>query len=428
MRGATLILAALLAASPASAQDRPERPFLGLFGPGAGGNDGQTLDLKVSLFGAYDDNLTADAGGGGGVSQALQVSGIYSGFAADLNYALRSDAITLAAAAQSSMRYQDALAEPWMGSHGASLSLSAKLGRRGSLSLVQQASYTPYQVLDLFPTASGAAPGVPVAFDWRVGLEDRFGYGTRASVSHEIGARSGVLFSYDYGATRGSQDAFNLDSHGLGGGWHTRIGRWAGLNLGYGLRLADYAAAGAATRRIHDIDIGATYARPLSFSRRTHVSFSSGAAVMEDGAQRRYNAIGNADIVHEIGRTWSLRGAYRRDASFVEAFPDPLFTDGVTLSLGGLANRRLRMSAGGGFSNGTVGYDAAQRIETWNGTARLELAVSRPMAVSVEYFYFHYDFARTIQLPDGVSHRAERQGVRVGLTLWAPIVGSRRTR
>ncbi len=45
---------------------RPERPYRGLFGGNAADpNSRQNLDLTVSFYGAYDDNVLAGRGQGG---------------------------------------------------------------------------------------------------------------------------------------------------------------------------------------------------------------------------------------------------------------------------------------------------------------------------------------------------------------------------
>src|SRR5215510_353246 len=75
------------AAGTASAQvEKRQRAARGLFGgPEASPNSPQQLDITASLFGAYDDDVTADAGGGL-AGTAAGLGGVYSGLTTGLSY------------------------------------------------------------------------------------------------------------------------------------------------------------------------------------------------------------------------------------------------------------------------------------------------------------------------------------------------------
>jgi hypothetical protein len=47
--------------------------------------------------------------------------------------------------------------------------------------------------------------------------------------------------------------------------------------------------------------------------------------------------------------------------------------------------------------------------------------VTKALATYVEYVYYFYTFSPTLPLPPGVPPGLTRNGVRVGLTLWAPL-------
>jgi hypothetical protein len=73
-------------------------------------------------------------------------------------------------------------------------------------------------------------------------------------------------------------------------------------------------------RVLHNVQAGINYGRPLSISRRTSFSFSTGSAIAvrddlsnPDAAPATTARLtGNASLTHELGRTWTARATYRR--------------------------------------------------------------------------------------------------------------------
>jgi hypothetical protein len=126
-------------------------------------------------------------------------------------------------------------------------------------------------------------------------------------------------------------------------------------------------------------------------------------------------------LTHQIGRTWSARAAYRRGADFVEAFSAPVFTDAVTVALDGFINRRTDVAAAVAYSGGNVVQARSNPFETYTATARLRFGLTRQLAAYAEYLFYDYDSAG-VALNANVPPRVSRHSVRVGLTLWVPLL------
>ena len=56
-------------------------------------------------------------------------------------------------------------------------------------------------------------------------------------------------------------------------------------------------------------------------------------------------------------------------------------------------------------------------FDTYTVSAKVRQELARQLALDVEYLYYFYDFG-LVQLPLGVPSAMERNGVRVGLTVF----------
>jgi hypothetical protein len=131
---------------------------------------------------------------------------------------------------------------------------------------------------------------------------------------------------------------------------------------------------------------------------------------------------GNAYLNRQVGRSWDARLEYRRGMQFVEGFPDPFFSDTVSTTLEGFAGPRTRLSFGATYTSGDVGVLTDRSYDTYNANAHAQLAATRWLAFYADYFFYHYKFAPGVVLPFGIGRGLDRNGVRVGVNLWAPLL------
>jgi hypothetical protein len=424
------VAGAVLAASVhvAGAQDAtPARPYRGLFG-GTDPNRHQQLELIWTTTGAYDDDVTADTQRS--FDQRQQVNGSYGAAAASLRYDVRGRHATFAATGGVSGRFSpDRAGFGDVDTHG-DATFTVTAGKSTSISAFQAVRHQPYYQLNFLPSAAPPAPSslppsAPAAplrdgalaslssseLDGRVQLVERFG--TRSSLT------AGYAYRYSRftGAPAPSRWQFGNASFSQG------LSRYVALRLGYGYgEDRDGLHPQSAPVTSQNIDLGVDYTRPLSRSRRTTLGFSSGSTVIAYQSVRYYRFLADASLTREIGRTWNARITYHRGIQFVEGISSPLYADNIQTRVGGLLSRRVEIGLSGGYSNGQVGLSATDRgYRTYSGAADLGVALSRSLSLRVQYFRYYYDFGGAV-LPGGVPSRFDRQGVRLGISGWLPLV------
>ena len=107
---------------------------------------------------------------------------------------------------------------------------------------------------------------------------------------------------------------------------------------------------------------------------------------------------------------------------FVEFFQQPVTTDAVFASLGGLISRRLSFQSSAGQSTGSVGFNGPSNgFQTDYATVSLSYGLTRMLAIGLGYSYYRYKFDAGLQLPTGVLSRTDGQSVYAFLNVWEPL-------
>lgn len=423
------LLLAGLGAGLASAQpaERPQRPFRGLFGGDERDpRSRHRLDFNVSLEEAYDDNITAEGAGSGVVDPRFHLGGFYSGLGARLTYTRRGDAVSFFGGGGTALRYYPQFRDLAAVSQYARVGLNASLGRRLSVRVAETATYSPFYVIGVFPDFSSrfALDEFVPSVDYTISARKALASESAAALTYRLTTRTSADFSYVFRNTDFVEDdSLDLKAHLVGGRLTHQVTRHASVRAGYaygeGL-YGFYTEAGPV--RNHNIDIGADYNRALSVSRRTTFGFAFGSAVIANEQDRLFRLNGDASLTHEMGRTWTARLTYRRGVGYVEGFSQPFFSDSVSADLNGHVSRRLEFNALAGYSTGEIGFVASSNYDTYRGSLRLRFALSRLLATYGEYFYYHYEFPPHVSLPAGLPRSLDRQGARVGLSFWLPLL------
>ena len=416
---------------------RPERPFRPLFGDPRGAT--RSLVFSADLAVAYDDNVLADQGTGSTAPTSplvtdprYQQSGVYNALNTSLAYSHRARRVSLTAAGGSAFRYYPDLTGFTAIHHTASADVSGMLGSRTTVRASQQISLAPAYQLILFPAVTPAQGfGAletsfvdPVVTNPDLSVYARRGFisSSSAALSQELSSRSSVSAYYDLTRAEFSGRELDLRRRTAGVRFSRGLSRHASLRIGYAHMEGSYGFGGQDRLSGHNIDAGVDYNRALSFSRRTTLGFAVGSNAVSNGEQTRYDVTGHATLNHHIGRSWTAFAAYRRGMWFEDGFPEPIFSDSVTLGLGGYLSRRLEFRSQAGYSTGSVGFGSAGNgFDTYMGTARLQYGLTRYLATYVEYLYFHYEFSTATLLPGAFPRGLDRQGVRGGVSLWVPL-------
>jgi hypothetical protein len=178
----------------------------------------------------------------------------------------------------------------------------------------------------------------------------------------------------------------------------------------------------------HGAEFGVDYVRPLSATRRMTFSFGlgSGAANIPGTLSSpgyEYRALADASLTYQFRRSWEMRAGYRRGLEQIQELTEPVYTDGVTAAVAGFFTEKLDFAASVGYASGTPAVTrSGQAFDTYTASARLRRSLRRNVAVYLAYLYYFYDFTSVAQLQPGVPPSMERNGVRVGLTVWLPAV------
>ena len=410
------------------------RPFRGLFG-GPADPTKSSLDLRFSAFGAYDDDLLAGYTGASTLPSAAQQSGMFGSTTAGLTYTRPGDRFAMGTNADVSASQYPSVNET-IGMYRADGNLSARLTRTTRVIASGNFAYAPEYRLGLFvdpTTLSGSAnPFQTVSTDYDLFHLKTFRSGGNVVISQALGRRATAEAYYDLGNVDYLHNSqLNYRDQVAGARFVNRFSQHLALRAGYAYDTATYGLV-PGVRRIHNIDLGVDFSRPLSRSRRTTLSFSTGSAILTGPDQltpgsnkNTYYFVANAALRHEIGRTWTATGAYRRSVDWREGFVQPFLSDGVTGSLEGLISKKLHFTSSADYAFGTVGFSSVQednRYDSVSAQAGLEYAVSRTVAVFSRYVYYHYHFDSGVTLDPRLVPALDRQGARVGVTVLLPVV------
>jgi hypothetical protein len=430
-------VAAQLVGSDSPPPASMRRPYRGLFGDPGDPETPQSLILSASLFGAYDDNVTTGVTGRQTFDPRLQRSGSYYGATAGLNYSLAKSlqraSFDIASGVSASGYRLDSDNNIVPHAHVAG-NLSYLLGRRTAVTLSPRVVYSRYYRFMLFPSLlgfddDGALAGSP---DTELFERTALRYGASVGFSHGFDARSSLSATYmtsfvDY--QDGEFEDWRMQGAGIN--FDRRLTANATLQLGYGYRMSESPDLQTGPRETHNLNVGVSYSRALSFSRRTSFAFSTGSAILvnDDLAvagtdpRMRFRLLGNATLNHEIGRTWTAQAAYSRGFVFREGFDDPFFTDAVSASVGGFVTRRLDLALLAHWSFATLDRPGnANNHDSVGASAQARYALTQFLALFARYVYYEYKFGENVPLDPDLARALDRHGVRVGITASLPLI------
>ena len=414
----------------------PPRAPQGLFGgilPDAGAR--VRLDVSASIVEGYDDDVPAE------VQPVVDRSSLQSGgFSTFLTgaaaFAYRGSRAEVAANASSTVRYYGELGETRSVGHSAGVGVDARLSDRATLLLNQSVSYSPTYFYDLFPIGGVVEPGDAgtTTSDFTVSDRESTTYRTTASLRHEFSTRDRLTLGgeYEYTDRLSESDVWSdISGYTFRGGFSRDLARNTTLSTSgrYHSGHHGYIREGLTTEL--GADVGLEFRKPLSATRQTAVRFSVGLTGLDlpesrtavPGDRRQYRTVGDVSYAFQFGRTWEARAGARRGVEYLADLPEPVFADSVSAGVDGLLSRRVDVAASAGYSNGeSVLNRGGERFDTYSATAQLRVALGRSVATYVQYLYYYYDFRGTTQLLAGIPAALERQGVRVGLTVWAPAL------
>jgi hypothetical protein len=398
----------LFAAAAEAQQAQPQRPYRGLFGQRDHDPNGrQPIDFTMSLNEGYDSAGVDQLGTN---SLGVRRAGLYSNLDTALRITRGRRDRRLTVTAGDALRYYPGPGSPlWQSAH---------------LAMSQGVGYTSYYQFELFPALSLGGDQMPKgpSSDYAVGNQPAYTYTSAIQFDQKLNTRSELRLQYDRQSVMFSVPGSDLRTQSGGIRLTHHLNRYSGFHAGIIARDAQYGLSGD-VNQIHsyDIDVGLEYDRPISFSRRTTLRFSSGSSLVPQAGRMYYRVTGNASLTHQIARTWTASLRYDRALQFVQALPQPFFSDSITAGMRGNPSRRVDLSFSGGYSAGAIGVSAeGGALGTYTGSAQIGMSLNRHSALYSEYLYYHYRFGRQT-FAAAFPGLLDRQTARIGLKLWFPL-------
>ena len=403
---AVVLLATVFASAPARAQT-------------AGAQQPDTvLSVMATAAAGYDTDITSRRR-----NPDADTDAAHTGAQLSLNFSKRAEDKNFYLAGRSEYRryYADQPINATM--HSAAAGLSAPLGRRVNFNASTQATYSPRFVFSVLPVTSDVPFDQLPALDYGITARDTVAYQARGSLRFDLSPRSDISIGYAHGRFFDMDDQYGLQTHMFSGQYTRTLTRYTRLNFGYSEHRGSYDLASAperSVRRMRTIDAGINYSRPLSLSRRTTFSFGTGSTAFDRNGRTVYNVIGNARLNHQLARFWTLGIGYSRRVGFIGGFDEPILADAVSAQVSGSLGRRVLLSAGAGYANGSVGLTTQRPTDhrSIQGNVRADIPIARGrMSAFAHYFYYRYRFGESVNLPIGIDSELSRNGVRAGLTV-----------
>jgi hypothetical protein len=423
---------ALVAATPASAQSTSSRPlpvFRGLFGPDERESTRPTsLDLNWTVYSAQDDNtfLATDADV---LDAPLQANRIYTGATVSAVYQRRPKRSTLSISGSSAGRYYPDLREIVTTRYSGGMTLDSLLAKNWRLQLAESASFSPFFQIAVSPVAPEApdalAPAAAAAppGDDAVARQHAMQYGSFVGVTHTISERTSLAWNYGARYTQVFDGGSDTNTQRGGVAYVHGLTKYVGLRLGYAYGIA-FAGPTALPITSQDLDVGLSYGRAFAPSRRTTFGFSSGSSFVSEGdGSLHYVVTGSARLTRRLAPRWTSQVLYDRGLSVPDGATRPFFADTIAANITGYINGRTSVRLQPQYSHGVVGLSGVTNAyNSGSSTTRLEMAISHHLALYIEHFYYRYRFASGVGLPPLLMSSVDRQGARVGLTVWTPLV------
>lgn len=416
-----LLLAGSVASATAFAQEAPTpapprdlHVYRGLYGPT---DVEQTLPERLfftlSTYGAADDSTAFGAGDISDVT--LQSRRIYEGAQTRLSFRRQRTRSLINFESTSALRYYPGLHDVTTSQHGGNLAASFALSSRVKLQIGLAGAYSPYY--EFHPGQGASGPTGSPEQDFSITRQRTLGYGALGALT--IATTRHSEFTIDGGGRYtqflGAPDFF---SHSAGARFSKRMSRDVSLVLGYSSGfLGRSDGRGTLTS---NIDAGINYNRGFLISPKTTLGFSTGSAIVAARGGQQFELIGAAFLKHQVSGRWSTEATVSRGLQTIDTAPRPFIGETVTASFSGYLTRRIGVRLAPSYGHGTDVADVAGSYRSYSTQARIDVAFSRFWAVYVEHFLYNYRMTggAGISLPPGL----DRQGVRTGLVLWAPLV------
>jgi hypothetical protein len=435
------IAVSLVACAAADAQPRPTGgPFSGLF-RGSPKEQPQTLDLRGSAFGSWDDNVLAQAPNGPGAFNLIPSTvkpGLASGWQAGLAYGFHTSGtrsqLTLNGNGSVQQFGSTSSQRLLFQNYDANAAFRTNITAKISTTFSAQSSYMPfYQYLPFL--ANTASADSPVSSDLGFAVNSTWvrSEGASASIEDRITKRTSIsgTVGLDQRYLTADQTTLNTDTASMR--LTHNLTRKFSFHIGYGVQEARYStrANNAQPFRQGFVDFGFGYGDglTLTFARYYTLNLTIGAAIAKNGDQQsvlttgkqtQFLVNGSATLSRSLG-TWDASIGYTRGTSYVIGFTEPFDLDSANAGISGPIVSRLFLSVGAGASRGQQIFAQAGSIVAYTGSGRLNLALASNLGLYAQVSYYKYSVPNALEI-FGFMPQLERRSATVGINAWVPLL------
>jgi hypothetical protein len=389
------------------------------------------LDFTLDFFGGWEGDLSNVL-----VDPSTGIVGDTSGGLGGLNARLSTEHegehLRFNFGGDASVRYYPALVDEVVPGYGVTLELQSREARRVSWRVSQLFSYAPFNTLSYL--SEGIVVGAP-SVDYQISTAQSLQSDTAGRLGFRVSRRGEISLRGGYNIVEASEN----DEFGGVRRWHAgavythNVGRYIDAYGGYSYNVSEFRqepgsdASALNQPVIGTIEAGVNYARALSFSRRTTLSFRTGTSTVDYGGSTEFQFIGAARLNHQIGRTWNVAGGYERSVRFVQTFVQPALMDTVTVDASGRTSQRTAIQAAASYINGAVGpRQVGNDLDNGWASVQFRWALAQRVAFFSQYFYFRSELGPLVFVPESLGRDQQRHGIRVGLSLGTTLLGERR--
>ncbi|HYE86791.1 MAG TPA: hypothetical protein VEA16_10580 [Vicinamibacterales bacterium] len=216
---------------------------------------------------------------------------------------------------------------------------------------------------------------------------------------------------------------FDLSSRGARGQWKRQLTRDMAVRAGYGREEMRHRPEGVERLFVNEIfDVGVDYAQALSLARRTTFSFATETSmVRENAGPKRFRINGHVMLERHFQRTWIAQLSGHRTTEFLPGFRSPVFTERAQASLAGYLAPRLLLNMNASGGQGQAGFSDPRKFISYQGDAKVTVAVTRHLGVFTQYVYHHFQSPPDPQAMFAFP-RVARQAVSVGVQTWISLI------
>jgi len=422
---------AVAAAQDLTSQPEPARMYRGLFeGTRPLEGTGQKLVLELKVYEGHQDEGPT-SGSDATLQRSLPLNDWFEGITGGPIYVRRGDQLSFGGQGMFTIRHYHETGDVTPINELGVGWVEMEPTDKTIIRVHEFVRYSPYYLHSgLGNFSGGELNDLSVDLNEPIGDRPTTTFATNAEVTQHLGHRWDLTGYVTMRSTNVENDpALDLTQRQA----HVRLSHAISNHLrahfGYGVHTVQYQS-GLSVLNSQDLDIGVDYTRSLSLTRKTYFNFMTGSTAMRRVGNYSFHLIGDVGLTRELGRSWMANVTYRRRLTATEIVAEPLFLDFISATVSGYASRRLDVSGVIRYTLRGANAATTPRVEPsandYNeglGNVQMRYAFTRHAGLYAQYLFYDYRVgsALTVVGPQSPSWRSS--GIRVGVTLWAPIMG-----